>query len=144
MLRMWSVETSGGGGTRRCFSFIFESQSLHSACLLRGECGQMGNDQMHARQRMPLEVKGDRCQAHGSWGSLRTRAGSECSGEGRRPGTGLSRARGASMGLFNIQHVDSQKSMLILKLGCPEPPSLLASRVGVKYLSIYKHLCLQW
>lgn len=67
----------------RCFSFIFESQSLHSACLLRGECGQMGNDQMHARQRIPLEVKGDRCQAHGSWGSLRTRAGSECSGEGR-------------------------------------------------------------
>lgn len=68
---------------------------------------------------MPTGVKGEKSQTAGSSGPLRARMGSECFRERKGAWSGLSRYLGASLGLVNIQHVDSQKSMLIYKILLP-------------------------
>lgn len=68
---------------------------------------------------MPIEVRGDKSQTAGSLGPLRARMGSECSRERKGAWSGLSRALGVSLGMVNIQCVDSQKSMLIYKIMLP-------------------------
>lgn len=68
---------------------------------------------------MPIGVKRDKSHTSGSSDPLRDQMGSECSRERKGVWSGLSRALGASLGLTDIQHADSQKSMFIYKILLP-------------------------
>lgn len=109
----------------------------------QGTSGQTGACEKLSRQQMPTEVKAGTNPILRLFGPSKAQMGSIHSRKEKRAGCKSKRGLGASVGLFNMQRADPQKSMLIFKTLLPEPPSLLESRVGVKYLSIYKDLVLQ-